>query len=252
MEAEMKKVIVLSIIISVFTAVSFASNPFDNFKNKITNVTAAQAQTNLDNLAKDLGPVLGGDSFRSGKNLGFPGFDISVRTPYATVSNDDAIVKASGVDNIPFPMLQAEIGLPFSIDIIGRFASYYSATMMGAGLRYCVLKSWVPGVPYVSVQSVYNSLVVDSGVNKLKANTLSTAVVASWKFLVIEPYIGASYDNTTVNPDSTLGVNINGSANTVRYDGGVSLVLFPLTYIQLGVSSSNGNMGYTAGLGIAF
>ena len=248
----MRKLIVLSTVFSYFAVVCFASNPFDNFKDKIINVSAAQAQSNLDNLAKDLGPLLGGDAYRSGKNLGFPGFDISVRTPYAKVSDDDAVIKAAGIDNLPFPMIQAEIGLPFRIDVIGRFASYYNSTMTGFGLKYCLLKSWIPGVPYVSVQSVYNTLNVSSDANKLKANTLSSALVASWKFLVIEPYVGVSYDNTTVNPELTPSVSLNGSANTVRYDGGVNLVLFPLTYIQLGVSSSSGNTGYTAGLGLSF
>jgi len=240
----MKKLIVFSITLCTLASNCFASNPFDKFALNIT-------QVNLDNLAKDLGPVLGGDAFRSGKNLGFPGFDISVRTPYAKVSDDDAIVKVAGIDNIPFPMLQAEIGLPFSIDVIGRFASYYDSTMAGFGARYCVLKSWVPGVPYISAQSVYNTLTVSSGANKLKANTWSTSLVASWKFAILEPYIGASYDNTSVTPDSTLST-LSGSANNIRYDGGINLVVFPLTYIQLGVSISGGNTGYTAGLGVSF
>lgn len=250
----MKKVAVISMLFYFFSLQCFASNPFDYFKQQITpgpNLTLAQAQANLNNLATDIGPVLGGDAFRSGKNLGFPGFDISVRTPYVKVSDNDTIVKSAGISNIPFPLIQAEIGLPFSIDLIGRFAAYYDSSMTGFGARYCILKSWIPGVPYVSVQSVYNSLSVNSGVNKLKASTWSSAVVASWKFLVIEPYIGASYDSTNINPDSTLST-LSGSANTMRYDGGINLALLPLTYLQLGVSSSSGNIGYTAGLGVSF
>jgi len=240
----MKKLIVLSITFCIFSANCLASNPFDNFAANIS-------QSNLDNLAKDLGSVLGGGSFRSGKNLGFPGFDISVRVPYITVNNNDYIVKSAGISNIPFPLLQVEIGLPLGIDLIGRGASYYSSNMTGFGLRYSVIKSWIPGVPDVSVQSVYNMLSVSSGANKLTANTLSTAAVASWKIVMIEPYVGVSYDSTNLTPDSSIS-SLTSSVGTVRLDGGINWTVFPYTYIQLGVSSANSNLSYTAGLGVCF
>ncbi|MCX5781519.1 MAG: hypothetical protein NT145_02270 [Elusimicrobia bacterium] len=248
----MKKVIGLSIILCLTVINCFASNPFDEFKNQITGVAADIAQKNLDNLAKDLGPVLGGGSFRSAKNLGLPGFDIGIRVPVRNVINEDAIVKAAGIDSIPLPMLQAEIGLPLKIDLIARYTSYQDSNLIGYGLRYMIYDSWIPGIPYLAIQSVYNTLNVDTGVNKFKANTLSTALIASWKFVVVEPYLGVSLDNTSVEPDSSLNIGKNGSANSVRIDGGISVSLFPLTYLQLGVTSADSNIGYTAGLGIKF
>ncbi len=241
----MKKFIVLSMSFCVFASSGFGANFYDNFAAGATN------QSNLDNLAKDLGSALGGGAFRSGRNLGFPGFDISVRVPVVSVNSNDSIVSTAGINSIPFPLLQVEIGLPLGIDLIARGTSYNSASMTGFGLRYSVIKSWIPGVPDVGVQSVYNMLSISSGVNKFTSNTLSTAAVASWKILMIEPYIGVSYDSTSLTPDASI-TNLTSNVGMVRYDAGLSWTIFPFTYLQAGATSANSNIDYTAGLGITF
>jgi hypothetical protein len=249
----MKKVLIFVALFTIFAKTGIcASNPFDEFKNKITGVTAEVAKKNLDNLAKDLGPLLGGGSFHRGKVLGIPGFDVGLHVPYRPISDDNVIVKGAGLDNVLLPVVQAEIGLPAKFDLLVRYAGYQDSSVVGAGLRYGIIKDSLPGIPALSVQSVYNGLTVDTGVNKLKATTITTAVVTSINFAVVEPYLGLSYDMTSVEPDSTFGVGEKGAYSGARVDAGINLQLLPLTYIQIGASSAAGLVGYTFGLGIKF
>lgn len=251
----MKKTLFFLSLCLITSSNSFGADPFDEFVNNITGVSAEIAQKNLDNLAKDLGPAMSGGSFHQAKVLGIPGFDIGVQVPVTPVSDDNTIIKAAGVDNVAVPLLQAEIGLPFKTDIIGRFSSYGDASLVGFGLRYGLIKPSLPGVPSLAVQSVYNTINVSADSNKFKATSLSTSLVASLGLLIVDPYAGVSYDITTIEPDSSIPTpqsGMKGTANGTRFEGGVSLTLFPLTYIKLGAVFCNSEIGYDVGFGAKF
>ena len=253
----MKKVLSLAVISFLSASALFAANPFDEFKNKLTGQLTEVAQKNLDNFAKDLGILLSGGAFHDGKTLGLPGFDIGVHAPVINVNSDNPIMKTSGLDTVALPVIQVEVGLPAKIDLIGRFISYYDSTLVGAGVRYGIIKNSVPGLPSISVQGVYNMLDVNSGQNKLKATTLSATAIASFGLPIVNPYVGVGMDSTSVEPDSTITAlmplsGMKGSASQVRIEGGINLSLIPFTYLQLGGTLVNGNLGYTAGLGLAF
>jgi opacity protein-like surface antigen len=123
--------------------------------------------------------------------------------------------------------------------------------MIGVGARYGIIKSGIPGMPAISVQAVYNQLNVSAGDNKFSANTISVAGVVSLNLPVVTPYAGLGFDTTKVTPDSDI-TDAEGSASGIRLEGGVNLSLVPLTYLQLGASLVNSDMGYTLGLGVKF
>ena len=251
----MKRVAVSLVVLALGVSLSFAANPFDQFQSLLSGQATSIAQDRLDNFAKDLGVLLGGGSFHQGKSLGLPGFDVGIHVPVVKIKDEDTIIKGS-LDSVALPILQAEIGLPANLDLLARFTSYSDATMVGVGLRYGIIKKSIPGFPSLSAQAVYNTLNVNSGLNKLKATTMSVDCIASIDLPIITPYAGVGMDNTEVTPDSTItdvtGANLKGKASVMRLEAGINLSLVPLTYLQLGGVLVNGDINYTAGLGIKF
>ncbi|MBN1822813.1 MAG: hypothetical protein JW803_00680 [Endomicrobiales bacterium] len=246
----MKKFIAFAAVCAVFAAPALAKDPFDEFNN-VVSLGGTIAQEALDNLSKDLGMLMGGGAVHQGANLGVPGLDIGIHVPMKSVKDENTIVKAADVDNILLPILQAEVGLPGNIDVIGRYTGYAGASMVGGGLRYGILKPSVPGLPSVSAQVVYNALNVSSNGNKFTATTMSALATASIGFPVITPYAAVGFDQTAIKPDSTIS-DKEGAASGLRIEGGVNLKLIPLTYLQMGASSVCGETGYTVGLGVKF
>lgn len=247
----MKRFLSACSILALSAGMAFAGNPFDKFADQVGGVAQAAAQRNLDNLAKDLGPVMGGGQYFQAKTLGFPGFSLGIEAPARSVNKDNAIVKAAGVDTLLLPAVQAGIGLPFKIDLLGRMSQYQDSSLTGVGLRYGLLRSIVPGLPSVSVQAMYNSLKVSAGSNKLSASNINVAAVASVNLAFLTPYAGASYISTTVEPDSAIST-LKGTASGVMFEGGLTIRPLPLTYLRLGASLYDGDIGYSAGMGLSF
>lgn len=250
----MKKVLYSLAILVFGLSIAFAADPFDEFANNLTGVQET-VQKNLDYFAQDLGILIGGGAFHQGKSLGFPGFDISVHVPAKKVNTENQIVKAANIDTILFPVLQAEIGLPSKIDIIARYMSYAGSGMVGVGARYGILKGSLPAFPSISVQAVYNMLNASAGANKFKATTASIAAVGSLNLPVINPYFGIGLDSTSVEPDALIAMpqsGMKGNASTVRAEAGINLSMIPFTYVQLGGTIVNGEIGYIIGIGVKF
>jgi opacity protein-like surface antigen len=251
----MKKALIVAVLSTVVSSPVFAANPFDEFRNQLTGATVAVAQKNLDNFTKDLGGLMGGAAFHQGKTCGIPGFDVSLRASSKKISDDDAIVKAAGVDNAILPLLQAEIGLPANIDLIGRYSAYADSTLIGGGLRYGIINNAFPGLPSLSVQALYHALNVAAGDNKLSATSYNIMAMASFNLPVVDPYVGIGMDSTTVEPNASISLpksGMKGNASTVRIEAGVNLGLLPFTYLQLGGTLIGSDIGYTAGLGVKF
>ncbi|MCK9583245.1 MAG: hypothetical protein M0Q46_06515 [Endomicrobiales bacterium] len=246
-----KKLLVFQAVFFFIVACSFAANPFDQFNNALSGVPSSVAQKNLDNFAKDFGVLLGGGSYHQAKVLGFPGLDIGIHVPIIKTSDENTIVKASNVDNMFLPILQAEIGLPAKFDLIGRFVSYENSTLIGGGVRYGIIKSALPVVPNVSVQAIYTQFEASVGVNKFKADDIGVNALASFDLPVITPYVGLGYNSINVIPDSSI-TNLTSKVNIVRIEGGINLALLPATYLQLGANSVDGRIGYVLGLGAKF
>ena len=246
-----KKLFVFQSVFFLAAACLFAANPFDQFKNSLSGVANSVAQQNLDNFAKDFGALLDGGSYHQAKVLGFPGVDIGVHVPAVKTSEEDTIVKASSVNNMFLPIIQAEAGLPAKIDIIGRFSSYENSTLIGGGVRYGIIKSELPAVPSVSVQALYTQFEANVGLNKFKANDVGVHAIASFDLVVVTPYVGIGYNSVNVVPDISI-TNLTSRVNFVRIEGGINIALLPATYLQLGANSVDGRIGYVIGLGARF
>jgi len=246
----MKKLMLMVILMFFVAGRGFSASFFDEFTSNLTGATSL-IQKNLDSFAADLGAVIGGAACHQGKALGFPGFDVGIHISGKSVSDDNKIVKAAGLDAIALPMLQAEIGLPGKLDLIGRYVAYSGANMTGLGIRYGLLKENIPLFPSISVQVLYNNLDVKSDANKFKAATISAAGVISFNIPIVDPYVLVGMDSTTITPDSSI-TSLTGSASGVRAEAGINLSLVPFTYLHIGGGFVNGGMGYNMGLGIKF
>jgi opacity protein-like surface antigen len=247
----MKKTLILLSILAFTSAPLFAADPFDNF-NTIVSFGGTIAQKALDNLATDLGALLGGGSYHGGKSLGFPGFDIGIQVPTKKVSDDNGIVKSADVSSIALPMAQVEIGLPANIDLIGRYTSYLNSTLVGYGFRYGIFKPSIPGLPSVSVQAIMTNLDVSAKANKFKASTTGVNAVVSFDHLpIITPYAGIGFDTTEVKPDSTIST-LKGTASGTRIEAGINLTLIPFTYLKLGAAMAGGSTDASVGIGVSF
>ena len=247
----MKKSLILLLVIVFSSVPIFAADAFDNF-NTIVSLGGTVAQKALDNLATDMGALLGGGSYHEGKSLGFPGFDIGVQVPTKKISDDNAIVKSADVSSVALPLLQVEIGLPANIDLIGRYSSVLNSTLSGVGLRYCIFKPSIPGLPSVSVQAVMTNLDVSVKNNKFDASTTGVNAVVSFDHLpIITPYAGVGFDSTEVKPDSTIST-LKGTASGTRIEAGINLTLLPFTYLKLGAAMAGGSTDASVGLGVSF
>jgi hypothetical protein len=58
-------------------------------------------------------------------------------------------------------------------------------------------------------------------------------------------------DQTELTADSSI-TGLKGKATTSRLEAGINLTLLPFTYLQFGGVLVNGELGYTAGLGVKF
>jgi len=240
----MKKLVALMAVALACASVVFAAN-------QLTGVAAGVAQKNLDSFAKDIGSLIGSSNYHQGQNLGFPGFDVGLHVTAKGVDSNNRIVKTSGVGYIMFPSAQVEIGLPAKVDLLARFMSYGGSNLVGYGLRYGLYKSELPVVPSLSVQFMQNNLNVSVNANKFSASALSAAAVLSMDLVVVSPYLGVNFTQTGVTPDSTI-TNLSGSDSGYRLEGGVNLSLIPLTYVQVGGTYIDGDLGYNLGFGLKF
>ncbi|MBI2071317.1 MAG: hypothetical protein HYT79_12075 [Elusimicrobia bacterium] len=227
------------------TAPLFA-DPFDDFKKNV-------AQEFLKPFAKDIGAVMGGGSFHTGRSLGFPGVDIG---GHVTVQNkpseDNKILKNAKVDAFGLPFLQGEVGLPFNVDVILRGISLQDITVVGGGLRYGLFKlRMVPLSPGLAV-SVFGHALNHTAFSVAHQ---SANIALDLSVPIVSPYIGFGMDRTRVkvNQADVAGVvGLDAKATGTRFAAGVNLKPLPLVYLHGAVLSANSKTGFEAGLGVKF
>jgi len=236
--------------LAVFTALGWG----DDISNNIQTVLALNQDKPLNALAQDLGALLGGGSFRSGKVLGFPlGLDVGGNIVIQGVQKDDLVLRddASTAKNA---FGQVELGLPMKLNAILRIGKAMGGNLLGGGISYGILKPSLPGLPALSISALYNQLKNED----LEAKTYSGNAVLSIDFPLLDPYLGAGYDYTKATPTdhafqglpASVDRNQEGKSGGYRLEGGVNLHLIPFTYINLGAGIANGEEQYHAGVGI--
>jgi len=247
--------LVTFIIITVSSRGLFAGT-FDEFKNKIFSEAQNVAESRLNALAADIGAAIAQTSFHQAATIGgtLPGIDLGIHTGYKTISSKNEILKSAGVESLMLPLAQLEIGIPFiKVDLIGRYTSYDKSSLIGAGARYSIFKT----LPFdITLLGIYNSLNVESGINKFSASVMTFSLGINFNIPLISPYAAVSIDSTEITPDQTI-TTFKGKASDTRLDGGINLSLLPFTYLNAGASyimssENESTLGYRAGLGIKF
>ncbi len=218
---------------------------FDDYKNNYTT-------TYLKPLAKDLGALMGGGTFRSGRVMGFPGIDVGGDV-FALTSGDSPLLKGQ---LFFMPYARAEVGLPIlNVDVQARAITYSGLTIIGGGAKYALpLFPSLPAVPSPSIAAVvtYHLLTFGSWTDQLNASTFSVNAVLSYGFpgVPIEPYIGAGMDFTSLTAKYSILPAISVSDTGTRLVGGLNLSIFPLVYATGEVGLTNSSTSFALKVGI--
>ncbi|MBI4062916.1 MAG: hypothetical protein HY401_01270 [Elusimicrobia bacterium] len=243
----MIRLILSAIILAVLApSPSFGSDKFLDFKKYAT-------QKLLKPFAKDLGGVIGAGTFHTGRSLGFPGVDVGGHFGVQTKPDqENEILKNAKIKTFGIPMVQGEIGLPYSFDVILRGISYEKITLVGGGLRYGLFK-WaaVPFAPGVAISGFAHSLThTDFSLSQLSGN-----IAVDLAIPVIYPYVGFGVDRSRIKVNRANDASIvdtQVSAQGTRATVGINLKPLPLVYLHGAFTSINGNSGYEGGLGVKF
>ncbi len=212
------------------------------------------AQNTIRPFALDLGGLLGADDQWDGRTLGFPGFDVGAIESFQDTPNSNDTILRAAFGNHSFmgiPMVQAAVGLPFRFDAVAHGVSYDGMTVLGGGLRYGILRSGMIAkfIPNLGV-SVFGD---QASYGAFDATHYAFNADASFDLPIIEPFIGAGLDRTSVTVNSVPGVNGDyGPVEGTRYTAGLELTPFPFTRIDVAYLSLHGIPGATAKLGFKF
>ncbi|MBU2567734.1 MAG: hypothetical protein KJ967_03035 [Elusimicrobia bacterium] len=206
----------------------------------------------LNPLAKDLGGALGSGVYHSGKNLGFPGFDVGVRMSLKNTSKDNIVIQSTAIPVIPLALIQAEIGLPKKIDLFVRALPTSDISVLGGGIRYTIFSIGPAGI---SGMVSYNTA---NFYQYIEATNYGVNISASVEIPFIKPYIGIGYDINEVKPGSKalqeepLLAGLKGTHSGTRMEAGINITPFPFVYLYGSYSIVYEDTGYTLGLGIKF
>ena len=242
----MKKLI-FSFCLLPLLSTGVKADAFEDFKQY-----AADAY--IKPFAADLGGLIGGTDFNSGRALGFPGIEAGLAASIQSKpSAENRILRDAKVDAFGLPMLHAGAALPFvGADVMVRGFSYSGFSVIGGGLRYPLLKSGAltKFIPDVSVSAYYDVIRQDY----FKGSHMSLDAAASFDIPVIKPFVGVGLDRTRVeirNVSAALN-GVSGTISKPRYTVGVRLSPLPLLYVYGAYNILHGQTGYTLGAGLKF
>ncbi|MDR0953356.1 MAG: hypothetical protein LBM71_04135 [Elusimicrobiota bacterium] len=236
--------------LTVFMALSlfaFAENAtFDNFSKNIT-------AENLKPFTKDLGGLLGGSAFTTGRILGWGGFQLSARASLMPKPSEKNTALGQDAKAMVMPWVQGEIGLPFRIDGFIRASSWDGLTVAGGGLKWGITR------PKEILYTFQPMLVVmaQSGVHKdFSLSHYSADFVLSFKLPYVVPYIGGGVDHTKVrvegaDTDASL-VGKTEATTTPRATAGVNIKLPAYMDLSMAANYANYGFGAEASLGVRF
>jgi hypothetical protein len=243
-------------LFSISLALLWMSSPLLHADSISNNFSAHLNQKDLDEFSKDIGALINNGSFHEGKALGFPlGFDVGVHGSSMKIDSSDPILRDDGSKATSLGG-QAEVGLPFKINLIVRGGTASDVDYLGGGLRLGLFHSKVPLMPSVSMSALYNNIKHDY----FDGNTITGNVVVALDTPFVRPYLGVGYDHTEIKATSKAYVGAAASTPTglktktdaPRVEIGVNISLLPFTYINLGYGQSNGQESGHAGVGVKF
>ena len=254
----MKKVFTVFAICFFVLSFSFSTTlDFDDLINRL------DIKKDVEALAKDIGSVLAGGMFHSGRTLALvPGIDVGFCTSIAMKPSEKNLILQDTIGKKPFglPYIQLSKGLPYGFDITLRgFPESQGLKSLGAGVKYGIIEKEIAVVKLgLSAMYSYNQLQHSD----FKATTNSFAGIFSVKIPVTEPYLGVAIDSTKLETDFSaieltgqpVGANENKSVSVSepRYVLGLNFSLIPFTYINVAGTYSVDHYGVDFGLGVKF
>lgn len=235
----------LAVIFHLCAAAPALATPFGDFHSKAH-------PGNLKPFALDLGGILGGTAFHSGRVLGVPGFDVGLAgTMQLRPDREDTILRDAGVQRFGIPMVQAEVGLPLKLDVIAHGMSGQGARVFGGGLRYGLHKSGLLSVLPDLAVSCFADRVDHTYFNAFHG---SVNAVASFHLPILHPYVGAGLDYTKLTVEAASDARVLGASATARgarLTAGVDLQLF-LFHAYAAYTLLHGLPGADLGIGLRF
>jgi len=241
--------LLLALFLASFGAVpASAQDQFGGFQEHIDRGA-------MKPFARDLGALLGAATFHSGRSLGFSGFDVGVRSGLMfSPDRDNRALRGRGVSVFGIPYVQAEIGLPFSLDGFIRGVSFQGVTIAGGGLRYALVKaSDKPLRPQFLISWSGHSVAHKD----FSASHIGLNVVTSVQYKLLNPYLGLGADRTrvVVRAVPRLDATMQGLEEAVlvpRATLGVSMRPKPYLYLHGAATYTNRSAGIDTGVGIRF
>jgi hypothetical protein len=231
-----------SIAAAALAACSLAANAAD-----LPNI-GSLAQDQFHGLSQDLGAAFSYKGVAPATPLGTLGIDVGVELTRTSIEHESAFSRAgTGVSDIFVPKLHVHKGLPAGWDI-GAFvggASDVGATLFGADLRYAILDDGIAR-PAVAVRL---SGTKATGLGNLDVSTAALDVMASKKFAVLTPYLGAGYVRTWTSV-SNSGLN-DERLGQGRYFGGLAFTFLTMN-LAVEAERAGENTSLSAKLGFRF
>jgi hypothetical protein len=200
-------------------------------------------------LSKDLGAAFSYKGITPATPLGTLGFDVGLEVTSTKLEHESAFsaAGAGSVSDLLVPKLHVYKGLPGGWDI-GAFVggvSDVSASLFGADVRYAILDDGIAS-PAVAVRL---SGTRAGGLGDLKVSTGALDLMASKKFTVLTPYVGAGVVRTWASAGSTGLQDVR--ENQARYFGGLAVTLLAVN-VAFEAERQGDNTSLSAKLGLRF
>ena len=240
----------LAVMLAVLLSAGVRAETFDPLDKFKTNL----ADGVLKPFAADLGGLIGGADFSSGRTAGFPGFDVgAVGMIQAKPDKNNVILNAANVKAFGLGMLQGSVGLPLlGTDLVVRGVTYSNISIIGGGLRCPIFRSGTltKFIPDVSVSAFYDAVEFDY----FTGRHLSADLAASFDLPFIKPFAGIGYDRTRVEIKGVSAVfdGVDAIVSKPRYTAGARLVPFPFLYVFGAYTLLHGRHGFNFGAGARF
>lgn len=242
--------IAISMILGI-VSLSFSQG---RIKTRLDVYPPRKMDDNIDPLLDLFGCYTGGGLYHTAELHRAGGFDIGLTAVAMIIPEDLKRGPLAEERVVPLPLLQASLGLPLNLEVMGRFFTYPigekepkfeditrgNITLVGVGLKYGLLQTVAP--PKIAVMASYHWLMVPEEFQFGDISTLSGSLIISYKLPLITLYAGGGVDRTTLRVDIPLGaseyyqeVGFTKEYTRTNFRGtlGLSISLIPFTWLHL-------------------